>query len=975
MTPYEFIEKWGPGGPAYTLNERAGAQPHFMDLCALLDVPTPGDADNYCFERGVTKTGTGQGFADVWKRGCFALEYKAPGKSLEVALRQLMMYTLPLDNPPLLLVSDRLRIEIHTHFTGTPSEKHVILLEDLTRPEVQEKLRWIFRSPDRFKPARTNQQITEEAARTFAGTADRLRSAGVPAEKVSHFLTQCLFCFFAEDVSLLPSRLFERLVGVQIAPDKLQKQLENLFQSMRNGGLFGVDDIPWFNGGLFANIEVPALSVEDVKALRTASSLNWSAIDPSIFGTLFERGLDPSKRSQLGAHYTNPETIMRLVNPVVKRPLMTEWSRVAARIGELIVKRDTLREGAKRVVDKVKYARTRSAANEAEREAQKLFNAYLERLKEFRVLDPACGSGNFLYLSLKALKDIEHAINLEAESLGLQRQVDVTGPHNVLGIEINEFAAELARVTVWIGELQWRVLHGYAFKTNPILEPLDCIENRDAVLNADGTQASWPTASVVVGNPPFVGNKKMNKELGLAYTKALRDAYRSTVPGGVDFVCYWFDKARRAIVSGGLGAAGLVSTQSVRNGTNRSVLDAINQDSRIFEAWSNEEWWDRGASVRVSMTCFGAAEQEYRLDGREVPIITTDLKGSADYDLTTAVRLQANQGVAFQGPVKVGAFDIDGDLARLWLMEPNPSGVSNSDVLKPWANGDDVTGRGQGKWIIDFGSDMSVDTAAQYLAPFAHVEKYVKSKRLAQGREGRKTWWWLHGERVPGLRRELAGKSRYIATSRVSRNRFFVWMPIQVWPDSRLYAIARDDEVTFGVLSSRIHETWSLGKASSHGVGNDPTYNAEACFETFPFPPAGAHDADITAATKELNRQRDAWLNPPEWTVRVGEVVPVGMATSPYPDRVLPVSGFEQQLKARTLTVLYTDNPAWLRRLNERLDVAVARAYGWDDYTAEMPDDEILIRLMALNQERSQAKAMAGTGLVAVVDADSEQVS
>lgn len=597
MTPQEFITKWGPGGPAYALNERAGAQPHFMDLCALLNVATPGDADNYCFERGVTKTGTGQGFADVWKRGCFALEYKGPGKSLEGALRQLMMYTLPLDNPPLLVVSDRLRIEIHTHFTGTPSERHVILLEDLTRPEVQEKLRRVFESPERFKPARTNQQITEDAASAFAATADRLRSAGVPAETVSHFLTQCLFCFFAEDVDLLPSMLFERLVGVKIAPDKLQKQLGILFNSMRDGGLFGVDNIPWFNGGLFATVDVPPLSVDDIVALRTASGLNWSAIDPSIFGTLFERGLDPSKRSQLGAHYTNPATIMRLVEPVVKRPLIAEWSRTSGQIGALIEKRDSLRLGAKRIADKVKFARARSAANEAERQAQALFNGYLERLKNFRILDPACGSGNFLYLALKTLKDIEHAINLEAESLGLQRQVDVTGPHNVLGIEINEFAAELARVTVWIGELQWRIQHGYAFKTNPVLEPLESIEHRDAVVNVDGTQATWPPASVIVGNPPFVGNKKMNRELGKTYSATLRKAYKDTVPGGVDFVCYWFDKARRAMATDGLGAAGFVSTQSVRNGTSRSVLDAITRQSRIFDAWSNEEWWDRGVRI------------------------------------------------------------------------------------------------------------------------------------------------------------------------------------------------------------------------------------------------------------------------------------------------------------------------------------------------------------------------------------------
>jgi hypothetical protein len=317
-----------------------------------------------------------------------------------------MLYALPLDNPALLVVSDRLRIEIHTHFTGTPSEQHTILLEELTRPDVQEKLRWLFKSPDRFKPTKTTKEITEEAATTFAETADRLRVAGVPPGEVSHFLTQCLFCFFAEDVDLLPAKLFERLVGVHVTPAILARQLEKLFESMRDGGLFGAEDIPWFNGGLFQNIKVPPLSADDVKSLRDAAGMNWSAIDPSIFGTLFERGLDPGKRSQLGAHYTDPATILRIVGPVVEAPLMNEWAQVSKLIADLLAKRDRLREEAKTIIDKTRFGRVRTQANDAERDAQKAFNTYLEKLKQIKVLDPACGSGNFLYLSLRALKDV-----------------------------------------------------------------------------------------------------------------------------------------------------------------------------------------------------------------------------------------------------------------------------------------------------------------------------------------------------------------------------------------------------------------------------------------------------------------------------------------------------------------------------------------------------------------------------------------
>ena len=249
-------------------------------------------------------------------------------------------------------------------------------------------------------------------------------------------------------MGLLPARLFERLVGASIDARQMRAQLTKLLAvDARRRRCSAWTLSPWFNGGLFQTIEVPELSATDVAALKTASAMNWSAIDPSIFGTLFERGLDPSKRSQLGAHYTDPETILRLVEPVVQRPLLAQWKERKSKIEKVLGK-------SKRYTDK------------AWRDAQAEFVGFLERLRNYRVLDPACGSGNFLYLALKCVKDIEHQVNLEAEELGLNRQHDVTGPHNVLGIELNEYAAELARVTVWIGELQWRIQQGYAFKTS-----------------------------------------------------------------------------------------------------------------------------------------------------------------------------------------------------------------------------------------------------------------------------------------------------------------------------------------------------------------------------------------------------------------------------------------------------------------------------------------------------------------------------
>ena len=469
MTPQEFIAKWGAPdgipGPAWHLNEEQGAQSHFLDLCELLDVPKPGSAEGYRFEEKSRIIGGRAGYADVFLPGVFAWENKAPGKNLDAALQQLLTYSLALNNPPLLVVSDRLTTRIHTRFTGHPSETHEVRLAELDQPDKRALLRRLWTDPDSFRPRKTNRDITEAAARSFATLAEQLRSRGHHPDTVAHFLTQCLFCFFAEDVGLLPARMFERLVGNrQITADRLTAGLGSLFATMRDGGLYGPDDIPWFNGGLFRRIEVPTLEILDITELRNAAGLNWSAIDVSIFGTLFERGLDPAKRSQLGAHYTDPATIQRLIEPVVERPLRGDWEREAAVLSALMAK--STRKGDKH-----------------HRAARDRFVHWLERLKAYRVLDPACGSGNFLFMGLKALKDIEHRCHLDAAALGLDREADlVTGPHNVLGIELNEYAAELARVTVWIGELQWRLAHGYPFKTNPVLEPLDHIECRDALL-------------------------------------------------------------------------------------------------------------------------------------------------------------------------------------------------------------------------------------------------------------------------------------------------------------------------------------------------------------------------------------------------------------------------------------------------------------------------------------------------------------
>ena len=675
---------------------------------------------------------------------------------------------------------------------------------------------------------------------------------------------------------------------------ELRSGLQLLFTTMRDGGLFGADSIPWFNGGLFLKIDVPPISAPDVAALRTAAGLDWSAIDPSIIGTLFERGLDPKKRSQLGAHYTDPTTIMRLVEPVVIRPLMAEWQEVKETVAKHL-------------------ARHKRVGEAEHRKARAAFVGFLEKLRKFRVLDPACGSGNFLYLALKSLKDIEHQANIEAETLGLQREVDAyTSPANVLGIEINEYAAELARVTVWIGELQWRLQHGYPFKVNPILDPLDQIECRDALLNADGTEATWPRTNAVIGNPPFVGDKKMRSELGDVYTEALRAAFAGRVPGGADLVCYWFEKARAQIEVYGLGAAGLVATNSIRGGKNRQVLDAICRSARIFEAWSDEPWVNDGAAVRVSLIAFGQGTKP-RLSGRDVTAIHADLSAadgdSAQLDLTQAMRLAENGKTCFIGGMKKGQFDVPGDLARRWLREPNPHGVSNSEVVLPWVNGIDMTRRRSDTWIVDFGVDLAADSASLFALPYAHMLSRVKPTRDEVRNDLERSRWWLHARPAPDLRAAVAPLARFLGTPRVAKHRLFVWLAAPLVVDGQIVVTARADDATMGLLHGRCHELWSLRLGTS--LEDRPRYTPTSCFETFPFPfglspadtahqrtvtlPDGAiipanlpgsvrpHAEAIARAAKRLNELRERWLNPPEWTAANPKSFPLEWIAHPTP--------------------------------------------------------------------------------------------
>lgn len=966
MTPQEFIAKWQRS----TLSERSASQQHFLDLCELLQQPKPASADPegawYTFERGVSKTGGGDGWADVWMRGHFAWEYKGKHKDLAAAYRQLLLYREDLENPPLLVVCDMDRFEVHTNFTDTVKHVHAFDLSGLAAPENLDVLRKLFTDPQALRPRQTAVGITEAAAGAFGRLADGLRGRGIPAQQAAHFLMKLIFCFFAEDIDLLPKGIFTKLLAkAKDDPARLSKQLRSLFEAMSKGGDFGVDTIDYFNGGLFVDAEVIDLRPDEIEHLIRLGDYDWASVEPSIFGTLFERTLDPDKRAQIGAHYTSKDDILTLVEPVLMAPLRREWAAVRQQC-------DPLWTTVQAVARKDRTTRRGPAADPKERKQHdRLVQEFVERLAHVRVLDPACGSGNFLYVAIQLLLDLEKEVIAFAAVRGLSLVPHVR-PTQLYGIEINPYAQQLAQVVIWIGYLQWMRHNGFAAPRNPVLEPIESIRLMDAILDlsnpAKPTEPDWPEADVIIGNPPFLGGKLLRTNLGDAYIDRVFTVYDGRVPREADLCCYWFEKARDLIRRRKLKRAGLLATQGIRGGANREALKRIKETGDIFFAVSDRDWILDGANVHVSMVGFDDGSEKARsLDGAQVATVNPDLTSQSD--LTSARKLPENLNLAFMGDTKGGAFDIPEAQAREWIASPNPNGRSNREVLRPWMNGLDITRRPRGMWIIDFGCDTSLHDAALFEKPLEFVRMNVKPDRDKNKREAYRQRWWIHVEPRPEMRESLKNLSRSLATARVTKHRLFVWILTHVLPDCQVFVFARDDDYFFGVLHSAIHERWSrrLGtqlREAESGCRYTPT----TCFETFPFPPLAAgivRDCDdsaakpfrdrIAAAAAKLNELRENWLNPKN-------------------DDGSPALS-DAQIKKRTLTNLYNDRPTWLELAHLDLDRAVLAAYGWPEDWAEklQPqrdakgkvnpilgatdpaiEQEVLTRLLALNLAQAQ---------------------
>ena len=491
ITPAQFAAKWTA---AAAFGERQASQEMFLDLCALVAHPTPAayaNSNAFTFEKPVPG-----GFADAYLENHFGWEFKTRDADLDDALNQLLRYQVHLKTPPLLIVSSFRTIRIRTNFPGMETVLHQIPIARLDEPAHLELLQNAFFNPNALRPDRSVAQVTEETAALFHDiVTDMEQTAGeqtaADRERLARHLNRIVFCLYAQDAGLLPAGLFSDLLRQNIRrPELANRAIANLFQQMAHGGIFGANAIPNFNGDLFRNAEPVALSPNALQRLAEAAGKNWRSIEPSIFGALFERALDAAKRTYLGAHYTSAADIMLVVDPVVMAPLRREW--------------DTVRQQIDALPDDDNAA------------ARAILDNFRQRLAAVTVLDPACGSGNFLYIALRELLDLEKQVIDYAAARGWHGLAPLVQPNRMLGIELEHYAAELARTALWIGYIQWHRSSGFPYTHDPILTPLDTIRQTDAILDltdaANPVAPQWPPAEFIIGNPPLPGPAQLERQ-------------------------------------------------------------------------------------------------------------------------------------------------------------------------------------------------------------------------------------------------------------------------------------------------------------------------------------------------------------------------------------------------------------------------------------------------------------------------------
>jgi hypothetical protein len=1036
-----FLARWRAAGGS----ERANYQLFIADLCALLEVAPPqpavddtresaasasanvsganvkprsgGQSHNaYVFERRVVfhhgDGSTSNGFIDCYKRGSFIGEAKkiragAETRQFDDALLrargQAENYArhLPADEgrPPFLVVLDVGNvIELYAEFTCTGGSytpfpdprSHRIRLDDLAKPEIRARLQAVWQDPHSLDPARRTARATRDIAQKLARVAQSLEGPDggkYQPERVAAFLSRCLFSMFAEDVGLLPKVDNEGaftglLKTLKNAPEQFAPLVAELWKAM-DEGQFSVAiraQLPRFNGKLFKQPEVLPLDRDQIDLLLEASRADWAEVEPAIFGTLLESALNPLERHDLGAHYTPRAYVDRLVLPTVIEPLRADWHDTQA--AALLL------------------------ANEGKlKDAADLVRAWHHKLCTTRVLDPACGSGNFLYVTLEHMKRLEGEVLDTLAQLGdTQQRLEVEGltvdPHQFLGLEINPRAAAIAEMVLWIGYLQWHFrTQGSGLPPSPILRDFKNIECRDAVLAADAIAfatneagkpltrwdgrttkphpvtgelvpdeaaqiprerytnprpAAWPQADYIVGNPPFIGAAAMRQALGDGYTEALRAAWPA-VPDSADFVMFWWHHAADLTRRGQAKRFGFITTNSLKQTFNRRVLEHhLNAQPPLALAWAipDHPWVDAasGAAVRIAMT----VGQPGDAPGTLQTVVT---EGGADDD---AVHIElAEKTGRIHADLSIGADVVGAKALRaneglanrgiqvfgsgFVVTTDEAARLQPCDRIRPYRNGKDLTDQPRGVSIIDLYGLTADEARSRYPAAYQWVLERVKPERDQNNRASYRDNWWLLGENQPLMRAAISDLNRYIVTTLTAKHRIFQFIDASILPDQGLVAFASANAYTLGVLSSQVHVVWAL--AAGGTLEDRPRYNITRCFDPFPFPAASPEQqARIAALAEQLDthRKRQQATHP--------DLTLTGMYN------VLAKLRSGEPLTAKDKTIHETGLVAVLRQLHDELDAAVLAAYGWSDL-APGNTDTLLERLVALNAERAAEEA------------------
>jgi hypothetical protein len=1023
-----FIARWQgrEGG-----QERANYALFLTELCATLNLPQPDPAtaaaeeNDYVFERVVREPAIDGTVSlrriDLYKRGCFVLEAKqsrqkggakemagqvdlfgAPATTprgqrgasrawdvlMQNARRQAESYAraLPVDHgwPPFILVCDVGHvIEVFADFSGQGKnyaqfpdrQSFRIYLEDLRNPAIRDRLAAIWTDPRALDPARTQARVTRAIADRLAAVSRALEDQGHRPEDVAMFLMRCLFTMFAQSVDLLPRGSFHALLEkCEADPSRLSPMVGQLWEAMDKGDFaYALEaKVRRFNGEFFRNRAVLSLPREEIGELKQAAAYDWRDVDPSIFGTLLEQALDKAERKRLGAHYTPRAYVERLVVATVIEPLRTDWHGVLATV-------------------------ERQKSEGRAKEAAAAVAAFHERLCSVRVLDPACGTGNFLYVSLELVKRLEGEVLEVLADLGGQEALALAGhtvdPHQFLGLEINPRAAAIAELVLWIGHLQWHFRTQGGMPAEPILRAFHNIQVKDAVLEADVSlardaggvpltrtgpdgasievytyanprQPEWPAAEFIVGNPPFIAGQDLRRRLGDEWTEALWAAYPA-MNDSADLVMYWWDHAAWLLVKRGtnLRRFGLVTTNSITQVFQRRTIErhlTAKKPVSIVMAIPDHPWTKvaaDSAAVRIAMTVAEAGSREGLL--REVtreaglktdtPIIVfAEGKGVIHSDLTIGVdvtsanSLRANDGLSCPGVKLHGlGFVVTRRQAEALGLGRN---VGLDAHIREYRNGRDLTSRPRDVMVIDlFGRELP-DIIQQFPAVYQHVAATVKPERDHNNRAYRREMWWLFGENNPHMRRALAGLRRYVVTVVVAKHRVFQFLDATILPDDTLLTVGHDDGLVLGILSSRIHVIWALAQGGR--LEDRPRYSKSRCFDPFPFPATDdLQQQRIRAIAEDLDAHRKAVLSQHGHLTLTGlyNVLERLRAGTPPAD-LIPA---ERRTFDDGLVLI-------LRELHDRLDTAVAAAYGWP---ADLPEPEILARLVALNKERAEEEA------------------